>query len=656
METTNDRSKEGPGFRVTDPPASCHLQLEYCRFGGSLPAMHSTVALLFSALSALPALRSIAQDDYKPGPDSIAQANVPKGELIRGTYTAKEGSVFPGTERDYTIYLPPRKGGIPAAAGAQKDNRDNSVVTPSPFMVFQDGVIYNAPAVFDNLIAKKEIPPLIGVFIRPGVVPAANPGALPRFNRSHEYDSVSDAYSRFLIEEFLPAIEAKHGIKVSTDPDDAAIAGNSSGGICAFMVAWHRPDRFRRVFSGVGTYVGIHGADRLPVLVRKCEPRPLRIHLQSGSGDNNLYCGDWWMANQTMERALTWAGYDVNHTWGTGGHNAKQATAIFPNVLRGLWKGWPEAKEIKANPRGESKWKGYEVIGDGKWEGISWPEEEEPPLEVRLWNVTANSKGEVLVLRGLRRAHDAWRIDTDHRPKRMLGASANLEAIIAGPNNGMLVAHNHFREEGERGKFEVRRLGADGTLDETWTSQIAPIQDMVLLHNGTLFSLYTGTGGICRWQKGRVAVVGPKTNDEAPGFLPNRLAVSPDQTRLYASGYDSRFITSFEILPDGSLSNWQNDCHLDMDDSGKIETGGLCVDTNGWLYVATALGIQVCDQAGRVNFIIPTPQQPHDVCFGGRVLGELFIACGDKIYKRPTKARGIVSGQMPPIRPAPPEL
>jgi len=613
--------------------------------------MRTTLVLLFSALFALPAVQSTAQDDYKPGPESIARPNVPKGELIKGTYTAKEGSVFPGTERDYTIYLPPRNADTPVGAG-----RDKSAVAPSPFMVFQDGVIYNAPVVFDNLIAKKEIPPLIGIFIRPGVVPAANPNALPRYNRSYEYDSVGDTYSRFLIEEFLPAIEAKHGVKLSTDPNDAAIAGNSSGGICAFMAAWHRPDRIRRVFSGVGTYVGIHGADRLPVLVRKYEPKPLRVFLQSGTGDNNLYCGDWWMANQTMERALTWAGYDVNHTWGTGGHNANQAAAIFPNVLRWLWKGWPEAKEIKANPRGESKWRGYEVIGDGKWEGISWPKEEEPPLEVHLWNVTPNSKGEVLVLRGLRRAHDVWRIDTDHRLKRILGASANLEAIIAGPNNGMFVAHNHFRDEGERGKFEVRRLGADGTPDETWASQIAPIQDMVLLNNGTLFSLYTGTGSICRWQQGRVAVVGPKTQDEAHGFVPNRLAVSPDQTRLYASGYDSRFITSFEILPDGSLSNWQKYHELELNDSGKIETGGLCVDTNGWLYVATALGIQVCDQAGRVNFIIPTPQQPHDVCFGGKDLSELFIACGDKIYRRPTKAHGIVSGQMPPIKPAPPKL
>ncbi len=287
--------------------------------------MRLPVPLLMLLLAFIPII-SRAADDYKPGPDSLPQAGVPKGELIKDQYTAKEGSVFPGTERDYTIYLPP---------GLDKSK-------PAPFMVFQDGVIYQAPTVFDNLIARKEIPPLIGIFIKPGVVPAANPNALPRFNRSYEYDSVTDSYARFLIDEFLPAIGQKHGLNLSTNPNDAAIAGNSSGGICAFMAAWHRPDRFRRVFSGVGTYVGIHGADQLPVLVRKFEPKPLRVYLQSGTGDNNLYCGDWWMANQTMERSLTWAGYDVNHTWGEGGHNAKHATAIFPDVLRWLWKGYPE--------------------------------------------------------------------------------------------------------------------------------------------------------------------------------------------------------------------------------------------------------------------------------------------------------------------------
>jgi gluconolactonase len=102
--------------------------------------------------------------------------------------------------------------------------------------------------------------------------------------------------------------------------------------------------------------------------------------------------------------------------------------------------------------------------------------------------------------------------------------------------------------------------------------------------------------------------------------------------------------------------NKQSFYRLQADTENRWETGGMCVDQDGRLYVATTLGIQVCDQAGRVNFIILTPKSASDVCFGGMDLSELFIACGDTVYKRKTKAKGVVSGQMAPIKPAPPKL
>ena len=123
---------------------------------------------------------------------------------------------------------------------------------------------------------------------------------------------------------------------------DRAIGGSSSGGICAFTAAWERPDAFSRVFTTVGTYVGLRGGDRYHTLVRKYEPKPFRIFLQDGSNDNNIYGGDWWMANQTLQRALEWSGYDVKHAWGEGGHNGKHGTAIFPDVQRWLWRDWPQ--------------------------------------------------------------------------------------------------------------------------------------------------------------------------------------------------------------------------------------------------------------------------------------------------------------------------
>ncbi|MEN3943863.1 alpha/beta hydrolase-fold protein [Prosthecobacter sp. SYSU 5D2] len=567
-----------------------------------------------------------------------------QGTLIKDSYTANEGSVFPGTGREYQIYLP---------AGFDKSR-------PAHFMVFQDGVIYKAPVVFDNLIAKKDIPPLVGIFIKPGVVPAANDNALPRFNRSYEYDSITDTYSTFLIDEFLPAIEKKHGLQLSRDPNHAAISGNSSGGICAFMVAWHRPDRFRRVFTGVGTYVGIHGADQLPVLVRKFEPKPLRIFLQSGTGDNNLYCGDWWMANQMMERSLTWAGYDVNHAWGEGGHNQKHASQIFPDVLRWLWRDWLTDIEVKANPKGESKWKGYEVV-EAALDG--WKKLDEQ-THVRSYHISPSIDGHVFALDF---TIDEWKL-TEFFPT---GGSVQSESQrstsgIRALNETMIIAtkqgdsdHNFVELRDLRSNTPVATTAISGGDSWSW------ISDFVVAKGG-LFILSQGGDQLMTIQHGISKVFNlPSHNICGRAF---RLALSPDQTTLYATDRLFSQVSSFTVDQSGSISHSQLYARLDTwpGNEGRVETKeggleafkerGLCVDTEGRLYVATSLGIQVCDQAGRVNFIIPTLKPPLDVCFGGKDLSELFIACGDAIYKRPMKVRGVVSGQQAPIKPAAPKL
>src|SRR5438034_434253 len=177
--------------------------------------------------------------------------------------------------------------------------------------------------------------------------------ALDRFNRSYEYDGLGDNYARFLLEELLPEVEKKktadgRPIRLSKNGNDRCIGGASSGAICAFTAAWERPDAFRRVFSAIGTYVGLRGGDRYPTLIRKYEPRGLRVFLQDGANDLNIYGGDWWMANQMMERALAFSGYEVQHAWGEGGHSGNHGTAIFPDVMRWLWKDWPQP--VKGGP------------------------------------------------------------------------------------------------------------------------------------------------------------------------------------------------------------------------------------------------------------------------------------------------------------------
>ena len=224
---------------------------------------------------------------------------------------------------NYTLYVP----------------KQYDPAKPACVYVGQDGVGFNAPAVFDQLIHEKAMPVTVGVFVTPG-------NAAGRGNRSFEYDAMTDDYVRFLADELLPYIAKTHKLNLSTDGNDRAIAGTSSGGICAFTAAWERPDAFRRVFSNVGSFGAHRGGYVYPILVRKFEPKPIRVFLQDGSNDLKFAYGDWLLANQEMEQALTFAGYEVAHSWDKGGHEMKYATKIFPDAMRWLWKDWP--KPIKA--------------------------------------------------------------------------------------------------------------------------------------------------------------------------------------------------------------------------------------------------------------------------------------------------------------------
>ncbi len=312
--------------------------------------------LHFAPLLALTLSAIHAADDYVPGPDSKPQAGVPKGEVLK--FTFENSRNFPGTTRDYWVY-------VPAQYTADK---------PACLHVNQDGVQFQAPVVFDNLIAKKEMPVTIGVFIMHGRVKANDAKtALDRFNRSYEYDGLGDNYVRFLLEELLPEVEKQkasdgRAIRFSKDANDRSIGGSSSGAICAFTAAWERPDAFSRVFSSVGTFVDQRGGNDYPALIRKTEPKALRVFLQDGSNDANGTGGNWFLANQEMLSALEFAGYEVNHIWGDGAHNGKHATAIFPDALRWLWKDWPKAVTKGVN----SKAPVMQVLGEGsEWQVVS---------------------------------------------------------------------------------------------------------------------------------------------------------------------------------------------------------------------------------------------------------------------------------------------
>src|SRR5262245_24103707 len=265
-----------------------------------------------------------AADDYQLGPDSQEHPDVPKGKVTKHTWTSQ---VFPGTVRDYWVYVP-----------AQYDGK-----TPACVMVFQDGGGYvnekgqfRVPIVFDNLIHKKEIPVIVGIFINPGVVPKSDPDARDRSNRSFEYDPLSDQYARFLEKEILPEVGKEY--KLRQDAAGRAICGISSGGICAFTAAWERPDLFSKVLSHVGSFTNIRGGDVYPGLIRKTERKPIRVFLQDGSEDLDNQFGNWPLANQQMALALKFGKYDYEFVYGHGKHSGNHGGAILPESLRWLWR------------------------------------------------------------------------------------------------------------------------------------------------------------------------------------------------------------------------------------------------------------------------------------------------------------------------------
>jgi enterochelin esterase-like enzyme len=272
----------------------------------------------------VPVALAQAKDNYELGPDSMEQPAVPHGKATQHTWTSQ---VFPKTVRDYWVYVP-----------AQYDPKE-----PACVMVFQDGESYvnpkgqfRVPTVFDNLIHKKEMPVTIGIFINPGVIPSGQPGQQPASNRSFEYDTLSDQYALFLEKEMLPVVAKEYNLR--KDAAGRAIGGISSGGICAFTVAWQRPDLFSKVLSHVGSFTNIRGGDVYPGMIRKAKHRPIRVFLQDGSGDLDNEHGNWPLANQQMDKALKFAEYDYRFEYGDGGHNGKHGGAILPESLRWLWR------------------------------------------------------------------------------------------------------------------------------------------------------------------------------------------------------------------------------------------------------------------------------------------------------------------------------
>jgi len=559
------------------------------------------------------------REPYPVHPDSKKQPGVPSGKVTQASFA--NSTVYPGTTRDYWIYVPAQYKPGQAAC----------------LMVFQDGKAYVNNATFnalDNLIHRADIPAMIGVFVNPGVVPPQNDNAQARFNRSLEYDDMSDRYSRFLINELLPHVERAHSVNFSTNPNQRGITGASSGAICAFNVAWHRPDSFRRVYSTIGTYVGLRGGDEIPTLIRKTEPKPLRIFLQDGENDLNIYGGDWWIANQMMQRALKFSGYELKHEWGDGRHSRKHGNAIFPDAMRWLWH--KDATEVNTH---------YDQCRN---EAIRFLEPNED------WQLLSDGHGWA---EGLASMPDGTVFFTDVFASKIyrIGTDDKVELFDENTDhtNGLRLAPDGQLYGAANGVGQITAWDPE-TAKRTVIAEGIKCNDLVVRHDGTVYFTNPVDNKIMMVRKGsgRAVVVDNFRN-------PNGLTLSADQTMLFVGHFTGRFIYSYTINDDGTLTNKQQYYYMHVP-SNSLEghLDGMCVSRDGWLVVGTELGVQICDQPGRVHLILPKPHLAKRVsytAFGGRDWKTLYIATGNRVYKRRTKLTGAQPWQ-PPAKPPRPRL
>ena len=262
--------------------------------------------------------------EFELGEDSKRHPGVPKGSVTRHIHESK---IFKDTRREYFLYVPAQyKADQPACVTVFQDGHA---------FVKEDGDI-RAPIVFDNLIAKGDLPVTIGIFLNPGHRGEKFPESRWKSNnRSYEYDSLGDGYARFLLEEILPSVSKKYNL--SDKAEDRAICGASSGGICAFTVAWERPDAFSKVFSMIGSFTNIRGGHVYPSWIRKTAPKPIRVYLQGGENDLDNIHGHWPLANLQMAAALSYMGYQHKFVYGKGKHNLKHGGVLLPEALRWLW-------------------------------------------------------------------------------------------------------------------------------------------------------------------------------------------------------------------------------------------------------------------------------------------------------------------------------
>lgn len=276
----------------------------------------------------------ISQDDitYAHGPDSIRRAGVPEGALEE--LVIEDCVAYPGTRRRVWIHTP---------AGLTPDEEASVMFFTDGWWNLDPESEVRGAVVLDNLAAAGDIPPLIGVFVDPGVF---DDESGPRKNRNAEYDAFDSRHADFLVDEILPLVEARQ--RVSRAASSRGICGGSSGGDAAFTAAWTRPDAIGRVLAFNASFAQMPGGNPYPELLARADPRPIRVLLHAAHRDVgwNQREGNWFAENLRTAAALAEAGYDMRLVLGDGGHGPNHAGVLLPDALRWLWR--PMAEPLPA--------------------------------------------------------------------------------------------------------------------------------------------------------------------------------------------------------------------------------------------------------------------------------------------------------------------
>ncbi|HXJ41245.1 MAG TPA: alpha/beta hydrolase-fold protein, partial [Bryobacteraceae bacterium] len=472
------------------------------------------------------------------GSDSTVQPGVPQGKLDK--YVLAPGKIYPGVPHDYQVY-------VSAKVDPSK---------PAPYMVFLDGNGYagngmRVPIVLDNLINKGELPPMVAIFVNPGVLPPTTPATqLARFSRDWEYDDVRPNFSRFLIEELIPEVAKKTNL--STNPDDHAIGGTSTGAVGAFMAAWYRPDVFHRVLYFIGTFVDMRGANQVPFWIRKTEPRPLRIFLQDGTADIDSYAGNWPLQNRSMDAAMTFSGYDHKFILYPGeAHSTRLASEVMPDILRWLWRGYPapitqNTPELVPPPpgragggRGPGRGPGFRqpaynvVTPDKQWQAVDGD-------YANATSIAVNKTGDVFFVDS--KSNRIYRIGAEGKPTVFKQNAGGAKALRGGAD-GRIYA---IQAAGRR----IVSWGADGS-EKVVASNVDGF-DLALTNAGDIyFTDPVHKTVVLIDAKGQRRTVYPGGGIEAP----TALALTPDQAFLNVNDAHTREPWSFQIAADGSLQH-----------------------------------------------------------------------------------------------------